>query len=245
MSGCGCPTPSRGPCNRTNPEESVASTLDNLTLNLFGEVIKSIINGRATWTFPTLTSSEAAGFPRHEGEGYLEYVLRLIGIFGISWLGEWNSGTTYLERSIVRIGPTGNTLYIALTDNTNKLPSSNPSDWEVFVVAPSGPQGDPGPPGSSSSPVLSIATITADTTATDLHECIVIDTSSGPVTLTLSLISSYLTGKRFNIVRLGSNNATISVTSPNTILGGSTFVLDTDGAGVLIAPIAATKWGIL
>jgi hypothetical protein len=47
------------------------------------------------------------------------------------FVGIWNSGTAYvLGNQVTYSGTKGNGYYIALVDNTNKQPDTNPSDWQ-------------------------------------------------------------------------------------------------------------------
>ena len=59
--------------------ESVPSLIDNLVYALYGEITKSVVNGRVVWNIPCdpNNTAEADSIPREEGEGLLCYLLRL------------------------------------------------------------------------------------------------------------------------------------------------------------------------
>lgn len=51
-------------------------------------------------------------------------------VSGVDATGVWNSATAYKPNQLAAYGAR---IYISLTNNTNKTPSSNPSDWATFV----------------------------------------------------------------------------------------------------------------
>lgn len=70
--------PTVNPTNNRPEEESRASMIENLILNLFGAVQKTINNGRATWTTPCSVNDNVGGFARAENEGLVCYILRIL-----------------------------------------------------------------------------------------------------------------------------------------------------------------------
>jgi hypothetical protein len=82
--------------------ESVPSQIDNLTLALFGQVTKSVEEGKIIWSIPCdpFSSATIQGVPRILGEGLLCYLLRVIGQLGAVW-GIWNADTSYPAKATV------------------------------------------------------------------------------------------------------------------------------------------------
>ena len=60
--------------------ESVPSLISNLTYALYGQIGKSVSNGKVVWNVPCDPNNTAsiAGFPRKAGEGLLCYILRVL-----------------------------------------------------------------------------------------------------------------------------------------------------------------------
>jgi hypothetical protein len=59
--------------------ESVPSLISNLILALYGEITKSVVNGRVIWNIPCDPTDNPVtidGFPRLPGEGLLCYIIR-------------------------------------------------------------------------------------------------------------------------------------------------------------------------
>ena len=59
--------------------ESVPSLISNLILALYGEITKSVVDGRVVWNIPCDPSDNPVtidGFPRLPGEGLLCYIIR-------------------------------------------------------------------------------------------------------------------------------------------------------------------------
>ena len=59
--------------------ESVPSLIDNLVYALYGEITKSVVNGRVVWNIPCDPTDDPAtivDFPRLPGEGLLCYIIR-------------------------------------------------------------------------------------------------------------------------------------------------------------------------
>ena len=52
-----------------------------------------------------------------------------------NWLGPWKSATAYVIGNMVWDNSSGSWLrYVAIANNTNKAPNSNPSDWSVLPI---------------------------------------------------------------------------------------------------------------
>jgi len=97
--GCGCnefdadnpnSNSTCGPCNpctsSTAECESLPSALDNFTVQFFGSVTKTIVNGKVAWTLPCNLGTGLPDNPRNENEGLACYFLRLFadGIIGLT-----------------------------------------------------------------------------------------------------------------------------------------------------------------
>jgi hypothetical protein len=63
--------------------ESVPSLIDNLTKALYGQITKSISNGRIVWSIPCDPNGTASffGVPRNTGEGLMCYIIRAASAF--------------------------------------------------------------------------------------------------------------------------------------------------------------------
>jgi hypothetical protein len=60
--------------------ESVPSLIDNLVFALYGEITKTVRNGRVIWNIPcdpVTSPATIAGIPREAGEGLLCYIIRV------------------------------------------------------------------------------------------------------------------------------------------------------------------------
>jgi len=126
--GCGCNN-EVPPCNPSLPQqESVASQLDNLSLNLFGLFTVTIQNGRGVWSGLCSTNSSIPFFARNANEGFLCYILRYlttqIGLNGSKITAgagspegvvTGNPGDMYLNQS----GGAGTTLYVKESGTSN------------------------------------------------------------------------------------------------------------------------------
>ena len=76
--------------------ESVPSLIDNLVYALYGEITKSVVNGRVVWNIPCDPTADPAtidGFPRLPGEGLLCYIIRYFNFIGpITIIGDQPKG---------------------------------------------------------------------------------------------------------------------------------------------------------
>ena len=66
------------PYPSTSPE-SVSSLISNLTYSLYGQITKSVVNGKVAWTIPCDPNNSASlvAIPRQTGEGLLCYMMRV------------------------------------------------------------------------------------------------------------------------------------------------------------------------
>jgi hypothetical protein len=82
--GCDCNNTNSNVCRQDIPypqvsPESVPSLISNLVFALYGNITKSVVDGRVVWDIPCdpNNTAEADSIPREEGEGLLCYLLRL------------------------------------------------------------------------------------------------------------------------------------------------------------------------
>lgn len=87
--------------------ESVPSLIDNLVFALYGEITKTVRNGRVIWNIPcdpVTSPATIAGIPRETGEGLLCYIIR-VGNSG-GFIGA--TGPIGLTGATGATGPQGN-----------------------------------------------------------------------------------------------------------------------------------------
>lgn len=77
-SGC-CGNPCGTGPNNTAACETISSQIENFTLQFFGEVFKTELNGVVTWSLPCNLDVGLPNNPRGENEGLACYFLRLFG----------------------------------------------------------------------------------------------------------------------------------------------------------------------
>lgn len=70
--------PTQDPTKNRAEEESRASMIENLILNLFGKVTKTVTNGRGIWSTPCDVNDGVGGFARADNEGLVCYILRIL-----------------------------------------------------------------------------------------------------------------------------------------------------------------------
>lgn len=78
MCGCGC-NPCCCPETSTVECESLSSQIHNFTVQFFGDVVKTEINGVVTWSLPCSLDIGLQNNPRASDEGLACYFLRLFG----------------------------------------------------------------------------------------------------------------------------------------------------------------------
>lgn len=102
---CDCNNGSNNVCRQDIPypqvsPESVPSLISNLVFALYGNITKSVVDGRVVWDIPCdpNNTAEAESIPREEGEGLLCYLLRLFD--------EYLSGGEFLRWGYAGTGQT-------------------------------------------------------------------------------------------------------------------------------------------
>ena len=80
---CGCSNSTSTACPEVPypsiSAESVPSLISNLVYALYGQINKSVVNGRVIWDIPCdpNNTAEVDNIPREEGEGLLCYLIRV------------------------------------------------------------------------------------------------------------------------------------------------------------------------
>lgn len=95
---CGCNEPYSNVCRQDIPypqvsKESVPSLIDNLVTALYGDITKSVVNGKIVWNIPCdpNNTAEVPGIPRLPGEGLLCYLIRCFDNFNAKYIGAFAS----------------------------------------------------------------------------------------------------------------------------------------------------------
>lgn len=226
---CGCSTPTGcNPCTSAlTSEESVASQLANLTYSLFGQVTKTVVNGRAVWTAPC--DAETGGLacnPRLDDEGFICYITRLLGDIGIFYAGVYDANLTYCANSLVVHNDIG---YVSLQNvPINTAPNVSPLYWQKMLEGVQGPQGNQGPPGAPGSGVpgnFAIRTITGDESITGADDVIFCETMAAQIAITIPEMSTLLSGKFFQFWTDGSEDVVLTPSGADTINGAATYTI--------------------
>ncbi len=98
--GCDCNNTHSNVCRQDIPypqvsHESVPSLIDNLVQSLYGNIVKTVSNGRIKWEIPcdpSYNPAEFQNFPRNQGEGLLCYILRYFEAQYTNSFLQWNLG---------------------------------------------------------------------------------------------------------------------------------------------------------
>lgn len=218
---CGC----NDPCAPVLAQpEAVASEINNLIEELFGSITKNYSNGRVTWNVQCAATQQFANTPIEDGEGYICYLLRVLGVIGVSAVTAPHSTlNTYDKNTIVGNGT--DSLYISLQDVPVGIALSDTAYWALLITAPTGPVGPVGPVGpAASTRFFNTVTTSVNLTPTDSNEAIIC-TPAASLNINLSLQSAYLAGKQFVVKNTGPGNAIIVPTGPQTINLAATFTL--------------------
>jgi hypothetical protein len=236
------------PCKQTFNNESLASSLQNLILQLFGTFTETTVNGRSVWS--ALCSAETAGipcFPKSEDEGFVCYFIRILGEIGLFAGGDYNGSLSYCKNTIVA---SGSSLYVALQTVPVGIAPGNTSYWQLLLTAPAGAAGPQGPSGTSGggSAVNYATRTTAVTVTLGDTDAILFCEPSGAMAVNLPLISGALAGKWFEIWTNGASNVTITpngtdkINFNNTLV--STLVLGAAGSSIKLVSNNAGEWRI-
>lgn len=243
-SSCGQSNCSCDPCTPalTNVE-SLASQLQNLTFQLFGNFTKTITNGRAVWS--AVCSAESAGLscnPRTTDEGLLCYILRLMAGLGLFFGGTWNSGTAYCKHTFVIFGSAS---YVALVDAAAGLqPNLNPGTWQLILQGtqgPAGPQGPAGSPGAGSPSTFAHLTTAVSVTLTN-NDDIVYCEPLAPITISIPAMAGLDSGKGYQIHTNGAFPVTIASLGADTFDGAVSLVLAVPNESAVLRSDFAGKW---
>lgn len=236
-------------CNPCAPQltttESLSSEIQNLSIKLFGEFTKTIVDGRAVWG--TLCSPDTDGvscLSKSPDEGFICYLLRLMSTVGTFPGGVHDSGLAYCKNTLVA---SGDSLYLSIIDVPVGIAIGNTTYWELLLTAPAGPAGAQGAPGASGagSAVNFAVQITTVTVALTNTSAVVICNPAGAMAVTIPLQSSLLAGKWFKIWTNGAANVTITPTGPDTIQGAATYVLSVANSAVEIVSDGTGDWKII
>jgi len=124
--------------------ESVPSLISNLILALYGEITKSVVDGRVVWNIPCDPSDNPVtidGFPRLPGEGLLCYIIRYfddlapilldaVTISGAQTIaGQKTFNWIKLPVGTTGTRPTGQTGLIRFNTDLNQFEGYNNTTW--------------------------------------------------------------------------------------------------------------------
>ena len=132
--------------------ESVPSLISNLVNALYGEITKSVVDGRVVWNIPCDPSSDPAeisGFPRLPGEGLLCYIIRyfeafpdfddLVTISGNQTItGQKTFDWIKLPVGTTATRPTGETGLVRFNTDRNQFEGYNNTTWSGIGDQPVG-----------------------------------------------------------------------------------------------------------
>lgn len=230
-------------CNSNcSGNEPMTSIMDNLILQLFGAITKSVDQwGRWTWNAPCSVEQEIPGYPKNDSEGFICYLIRIFKTIGMVFEGEWSNVTTYGVNSIVSYSYA---LYRAKIENTNYAPNTNPDVWELMIEGIAGPQGPAGPAGPPSQPSMAPTTVTSDVTLTNNEEFLLCKPTASTV-VTLPLQADLFDGKYYYFQTNGLFPVIITPTAPETIKGHATYELRFDTESVHVISGGDGNWRVL
>ena len=133
--------------------ESVPSLISNLVNALYGEITKSVVDGRVVWNIPCDPTNDPAtidGFPRLEGEGLLCYIIRyfdtlspvLLDVVTISGIQTITGQKTFnwikLPVGTTGTRPTGETGLVRFNTDRNQFEGYNNTTWSGIGDQPVG-----------------------------------------------------------------------------------------------------------
>ena len=130
--------------------ESVPSLISNLVNALYGEITKSVVNGRVVWNVPCdpNNTAEIDGFPRLPDEGLLCYILRyfytypfndVVTISGNQTItGQKTFNWIKMPVGTTATRPTGETGLVRFNTESNQFEGYNNSAWAGIGDQPVG-----------------------------------------------------------------------------------------------------------
>jgi hypothetical protein len=133
--------------------ESVPSLIDNLVNALYGEITKSVVDGRVVWNIPCDPADDPAAivdFPRLPGEGLLCYILRyfnyvspiiddVVTISGNQTItGQKTFNWIKLPVGTTATRPTGQTGLVRFNTDRNQFEGYNNTTWSGIGDQPVG-----------------------------------------------------------------------------------------------------------
>jgi hypothetical protein len=130
--------------------ESVPSLIDNLVNALYGEITKSVVDGRIVWNVPCdpNNTAEIDGFPRLPDEGLLCYMIRYFGNFPLTDVVTISGNQTITGQKTFNwikmpVGttatrPTGETGLVRFNTDSNQFEGYNNSAWAGIGDQPVG-----------------------------------------------------------------------------------------------------------
>lgn len=130
--------------------ESVPSLIDNLVNALYGEITKSVVDGRVVWNVPCdpNNTAEIDGFPRLPDEGLLCYMIRYFGNFPLTDVVTISGNQTITGQKTFNwikmpVGttssrPTGQTGLVRFNTDSNQFEGYNNSAWAGIGDQPVG-----------------------------------------------------------------------------------------------------------
>jgi len=132
--------------------ESVPSLISNLVNALYGEITKSVENGRVVWNVPCdpNNTAEIDGFPRLPDEGLLCYIIRYFDVFAPSLInavtingtqtitGQKTFNWIKLPVGTTATRPTGQTGLVRFNTDRNQFEGYNNTTWSGIGDQPVG-----------------------------------------------------------------------------------------------------------
>ena len=130
--------------------ESVPSLISNLVNALYGEITKSVVDGRVVWDVPCdpNNTAEIDGFPRFPDEGLLCYLLRYFDTFPLNDVVTISGDQTITGQKTfdwikMPVGttatrPTGETGLVRFNTDSNQFEGYNNSAWAGIGDQPVG-----------------------------------------------------------------------------------------------------------
>lgn len=131
--------------------ESVPSLISNLVNALYGEITKSVVDGRVVWNVPCdpNNTAEIDGFPRLPDEGLLCYIIRyfeafpdfddLVTISGNQTItGQKTFNWIKLPVGTTATRPTGETGLVRFNTDRNQFEGYNNTTWSGIGDQPVG-----------------------------------------------------------------------------------------------------------